>query len=244
MQSDSASNSLELAETGLFGSLSKPEPLTWLLIAGVLLALSCAGQHYMMAVGLAGLYVALMTTLSGAFVAAALPSALYICCALFSLGKVTSPMVTIDVGYPYLQGRIAVPAAAWGFAKSNTLLIKLLDGLVCAHATKLSVDSMHGHVNITRMAAHVSLQSTLLSPASHLHSICIPSAHCRMMCYMCPTASGRKAQSASFVHPVYTHSCWPSYCIPYHMYIHTVHVIPYMPCISCIPCIPCIPYLI
>jgi len=143
-------------------------PLTRLLVVGVLLALSCAGQYYMTAVGLAGLYVALCTPMSGAFAAAAIPSALYICCALFSLAKVTMPMVTIDVGYPYLQGRIAVPAAAWGFAKSNTFLIKLLDGLVCAHATKLSVDSMHGHVNITRMATHVSLQSTSLSAASHL----------------------------------------------------------------------------
>ena len=139
MQSDSVSNSLELADTGLFGSLSKPHPLTRLLIAGVLLALSCAGEYYIMALGLAGCYVALMTPMSGAFAAAAIPSALYICCALFSLGTVTLPMVTIDVGYPYLQGRIAVPAAAWGFAKSSTFLITLLDGLVCAHATKLSV---------------------------------------------------------------------------------------------------------
>jgi len=79
VQSDSASNSLELAETGLFGSLSKPEPLAWLLIAGVLLALSCAGQYYIVAVGLAGLYVALCTPMSGAFAAAAIPGALYIC---------------------------------------------------------------------------------------------------------------------------------------------------------------------
>ncbi len=78
------------------------------------------------------------------------------------------PMVTIDVGYPYLQGRMAVPTAAWGFAKSNTLLIKLLDGLVCAHATKLSVFI---HVNDTRTAVHVSLQSTLLLPP-FLHSTC------------------------------------------------------------------------
>ncbi|DBA84548.1 TPA: hypothetical protein ACH3X2_006134 [Trebouxia sp. C0005] len=97
---------------------------------GVLLALSCAVEHYTMAVGLAGIYVALLTG-SGAFTcaAAAIPGALYICCALFSLWKVTLPMVTIDVGYPYLQGRIAVSAAAWDFAKCNTLLINLLDGL-------------------------------------------------------------------------------------------------------------------
>ncbi|KAL0032689.1 hypothetical protein WJX79_003585 [Trebouxia sp. C0005] len=65
---------------------------------GVLLALSCAVEHYTMAVGLAGIYVALLT------------------------GS--------DVGYPYLQGRIAVSAAAWDFAKCNTLLINLLDGLL------------------------------------------------------------------------------------------------------------------
>ena len=159
---------LELVETCLFGSLLNPHPLTRLSIAGVLLALSCAGQYYIMAVGLAGICVALLTSVSRAFAAAAIPSALYTCCALFSLGKMAAPMVTLCVGCPYLQGEIAVPAAAWGFAKSNTLLIKLLDGLVCAHATKLSVCGIHGHVNNTRTAAHFSLQSTVLSPAFHL----------------------------------------------------------------------------
>lgn len=160
-----ASNSLEFVETGLLGSLLKPHPLTRVFIAGVLLALSCAVEHYTMAVGLAGIYVALLTG-SGAFTcaAAAIPGALYICCALFSLWKVTLPMVTIDVGYPYLQGRIAVSAAAWDFAKCNTLLINLLDGLVCTHATALSFCFTHGHIN----AAHVLLQSTTLSPAFHL----------------------------------------------------------------------------
>ncbi len=174
VQSDSASNSLELAETGFFGSLSKPEPLTRLLIAGVLLALSCAGQYYMMAVGLAGLYVALCTPMCCAFAAAAIPSALYICSALFSLAKVTMPMVTIDVGYPYLQGRIAVPAAAWGFAKSNTLLINLLQGLVCAHATKLSVSYISATQERLCMSYH-------RAHFFYLRSF-IPPAHCKMMC--------------------------------------------------------------
>ena len=139
-----------------------------------------------MAVGLAGAYIALMTPLSGAFAAEAIPSALYICCALFSLMKVTTPMVIIAVGCPYLQGRIAVPAAAWGFAKSHTLLINFLDALVCAHATELSVDSMHVRLKSTRMAAHVSSQSTSVFP-------CIPPARFSRMCYMCPRATGRKA---------------------------------------------------
>lgn len=181
MHSVSASNSLELAETGLFGSLSKPEPLTWLFIAGVLLALSCAGQYYMIALGLAGSCVALMTPMSGARAAAAIPSALYTCCALFSLMKLTMPMVTIDVGYPYLQGRIAVPAAAWSFAKSNTFLTKPLDRLVCAHATKLSV-SCQQHKN-----GYASLT------AEHKPFSSIPPAHCSRICCIFLTATGRKA---------------------------------------------------
>ena len=46
-----------------------------------------------MAVGLAGSSIAVT-----AFAVGTIPTALYICCALFSLMKVTTPMVTIDVG--------------------------------------------------------------------------------------------------------------------------------------------------
>ncbi len=189
----------------------------------------------MMAVWLAGLHVALCTAKSGAFAAAAIPGALYICCALFSLTTVNSPMVTIDVSYPYLQGRLAVPAAAWGFAKSNTHLIKLLDGLVCAHPTKLSVDfhawSCQHHKN--GCACLTTQHSTFIR---------IPSAHCRMMCYMCPTATSRKAHSLHHLYTQRLHTVAGLRTASHTTHIYTMHVIPYIPCIRCIPCIPYLIY--
>ena len=157
-----------------------------LLGAGIMLALSWVWLYYKPALILACISAFTLACISSGIpkgkllqqpdpadfelAANAIPYAIYSYCVINTLVRgwsIPGSRVSLDVGNPYLQGMLTVPAEAWVLTKSSTILVKFMDMLVwhassctdpalciiCAPSTG-SLVRRHGYLSYTAHILH------------------------------------------------------------------------------------------